>query len=110
MTDFPPFTFDAMTGYTVNPTVFCSTGVMSEPTGSPNVRGVEFRLPRFKQAPVVSVQVSASIGSAMLSVYATKVNDNVAGQTQVAIEAATVSGGQAAGDYYCTIIVTGMVL
>lgn len=110
MTDFPPVQGDPMTGYGENPTVYCATGKMSEPTGSHHVRGIEFRLPRFKQAPVVSLQITAPHGSSMLGVYAVKVNDNVSGQTQVAIQAQTIKGGPAQGEHYCSIVVTGIPL
>jgi hypothetical protein len=110
MADFPPVQSDAMTGYPANPTVYCATGIMAEPTGSPHVRGIEFRLARFKHAPVVSVEIAATLGASLLSVYSVKVNDNIAGQTQVAIEAQTIMGGPAEGDHYATIIVTGFPL
>jgi hypothetical protein len=110
MADFPPVQSDPMTGYSTNPTVYCATGLMTQPTGSPHVRGIEFRLPRFKDPPAVSVQIAASVGASMLSVYALKVNDNVSGQTQVAIEAQTIVGGPANGTHYCTIVVTGLPL
>jgi hypothetical protein len=110
MANFPAVHSDPMTGYSVNPTVYCATGLMTMPTGSPHVRGIEFRLPRFKEPPGVSVQIAASVGASMLSVYALKVNDNVGGQTQVAIEAQTIVGGPASGTYHCTIIVTGLPL
>ncbi|MCC0003685.1 MAG: hypothetical protein H6872_00475 [Methylobacteriaceae bacterium] len=110
MADFPPVQGDAMTGYVENPTVYCATGQMSEPTGSPHVRGVEFRLPRFRQAPVVSLQITAPHGSSMLGIYAVKVNDNVSGQTQVAVEAQTIKGGPAHGEHFCSIVVTGFPL
>ena len=110
MATFPPVQSDPMTGYPVNPTVSCATGIMSEPTGSPHVRGIEFRLPRFKQSPTVSVQITAPHGSSMLAVYSLKINDNISGQTQVAIEAQTIKGGPAQGEHHCTIIVTGIPL
>jgi hypothetical protein len=110
MAEFPPVQSDAMTGYASDPTVYCATGLMTEPTTAPHVRGIEFRLPRFKQAPIVSVQITAAVGSSLLAIYSLKVNDNVGGQTQVAIEAQTILGGPASGEHHCTIIVTGLPL
>ena len=107
VTEFPNVQSDPMTGYVNNPTVYCANGVMAEPTGAPHVRGIEFRLPRFRQAPTVSLQIVAPHGSSMLAVYSVKVNDNVGGQTQVAIEAQTVLGGPAQGEHHCAVIVTG---
>ena len=108
MTDFPTVQSDLMTGYAVNHTVYCSHGQMGEPTGSPHVRGIEFRLPRFIRAPVVSAEILGAPGSSMLAAYSVKVNDNVSGSTQVAIEAQTIFGGPAAGQHYCSIVVKGI--
>lgn len=110
MANFPPVQSDAMTGYATNPTVYCATGRMTEPTASPHVRGIEFRLPRFEAPPGVSVQIAASAAASLLAVYSVKVNDNIGGQTQVAIEAQTIAGGPASGVYHCTIVVTGVPL
>lgn len=107
MSTFPPIESAEMTGYAENPTVYCSTGKMGEPDESPHVRQIEFRLPRLKEAPIVSVQITAPHGSSMLGLYSVKVNDNVGGQTQVAVAAQTIRGGPAHGEHYCSIVVTG---
>ena len=97
------------TAYPVNPLVCCATHEMSGAGDSTHVRNAEFHLPRFAQAPTVSVQVTALPGSSVLVVYSVKINDNI-GHTQIAIEAQTVPGGPAEGTHYCTIIATGMPL
>lgn len=107
MTTFPTVNAEPMSGFPTNPTVYTSVGLMSMPDNSPHVRGIEFRLPRFKSAPTVSAQIIAPHGSSMLALYAVKVNDNVSGQTQVAIEAQTIRGGPAHGEHFCMITVIG---
>jgi hypothetical protein len=110
MANFPIVHAEKMTGYAENPSVYSSMGKMAEPTGSPHVRAIEFRLPRFKTAPTVSMQITAPHGSSMMAVSSVKVNDNVSGQTQVAIQAQTIRGGPAQGEHYCTITVSGTPL
>ncbi len=81
---------------------------MSEPTGSPHVRGVAFYIDRLYDTPTVSIRIVSSAGSALLAVYSLKINEDVAGYTQIAIEAQTLPpGGPATGDYFCNIVAIG---
>jgi hypothetical protein len=87
---------------------FCATGEMTTPTNSPHVRGIEFRIPRLRNCPSVSVQIVHSVGAPPLVVYACKINDNVGGMTQIAIEAQTLEDQPAAGLYHCNIVAIGI--
>jgi hypothetical protein len=104
---FPPFTCDRIAFGNVS---YCSTGKMSMPDGSFHVRGMEFRIPRFKSVPSVSCQIIGEKDACPLVVYALKINDNVAGMTQIAIEAQTLDGKPASGVHHCNILVIGSPL
>jgi hypothetical protein len=82
---------------------YSSTGVMAVPDDSPHVRSVEFRLPRFRDTPSVSVQIVASAGAIPLTVYALKINE-LGAETQIAVSAQTLDGGAAGGRYWCNIV------
>ncbi|MBV9836439.1 MAG: hypothetical protein JO055_18625 [Alphaproteobacteria bacterium] len=78
---------------------------MVMPDNSPNVRTVEFRLPRFSDTPTVSVQIIASAGATLMAASALKINDNVSGTTQISVSAQSIDNGPAAGLYWCNIVV-----
>lgn len=98
---FPPVHADPATFGKVS---YCSTAEMIIPDGSPSVRSAEFRLPRFTDAPTVSVQIVRSENATPLAVYALKINDNVGNATQIAVSAQSIAGGPAAGRYWCNIV------
>lgn len=99
--DIPPVHADPATFGKVS---HCSTCAMVVPDGSPHVRSAEFRLPRFSDTPSVSVQIVRSEGATPLTPYALKINDDVAGSTQIAVQAQSVDGQPAAGRYWCSIV------
>ncbi|MDE2364751.1 MAG: hypothetical protein KGM42_18905 [Hyphomicrobiales bacterium] len=83
---------------------YSATGRMTTPDGSPHVKSMEFRLPRLGGCPSVSCQIVPHQGAKPLAAYSLKINDNVSGQTQIAIEAQTLDGGAAHGDHDCNIV------
>jgi len=101
---FPPYTYDPVAFGNVS---YCSTGTMSMPTGSFDVRSIEFRIPRFTAVPSVCVRIIGDKDASPLKVYALKINDNVGGMTQIAIEAQTLDGKPAAGTHLCNIMAVG---
>lgn len=98
---FPPYQTEPVTFGKSSYSSFVEMGI---PDGSPHVRGAEFRLPRFSDTPGVSVQIVASQGAIPIAVHSLKINDNVGGSTQIAVQAQTISGGPAAGRYWCSIV------
>ena len=81
---------------------------MTEPTGSPHVRGVAIYIPMQQETPSVSVRIISHEGSALLMVSSLKINDDVAGYMQIAIAAQTLTPGQhATGVHFCNIVAIG---
>lgn len=98
---FPPVTHDPVEFGGIS---YCSTGEMITPAGSPHVKAIEFRIPRLKVCPSVSHQIVGGKDASPLVIYAVKINDNVGGMTQIAIEAQTLDGKPAAGTHRCNIV------
>jgi hypothetical protein len=85
--NFPIVTQDPVTFGKVS---YCSTGKMSMPRGFSHVRGIEFRIPRLNECPSVNCQIVGGDDASSLVIYSFKINDNVDGMTQIAIEAQTL--------------------
>jgi hypothetical protein len=90
-------------------TSYSVTQKMTEPTGSPHVRGVAIYIPKLKDIPNLSVRIISSAGSALLTVYSVKINEDVAGYMQIAIEAQSLPPGAhpASGVHHCNILAIG---
>jgi hypothetical protein len=73
---FPPYTYDPVAFGNVS---YCSTGVMSMPTGSFHVRSIDFRIPRFTAVPRVCVRIVGDQDASHLTVYALKITITSAG-------------------------------
>ncbi len=101
---FPPYQYNPVAFGNAS---YCSTGTMAMPTGSFDVRSIGFRIPRFTAMPSVSVRIIGDEDASPLTVYALKINDNVGGMTQIAIEAQTLDGEPAAGTHICNVMAVG---
>jgi hypothetical protein len=88
---------------------YCVTQQMTEPTNSPHVRGVAIYIPKLLDIPSVSIRIVSHAGSALLMVYSVKINEDVGGYMQIAIEAQTLPPGAnpATGLHYCNIVAIG---
>lgn len=90
---------------------YSSVGTMGPSNRGTHVKHIEFRFPRFHVTPQVSLQIIGGQSATPIAVYSLKMNDNVDGQTQIAVEAQTLgndSNGKpvpAQGTYHCNIVV-----
>lgn len=105
---FPPYCVEKIAFDNIS----CSSKAeMERNKKEPHVKQIEFRIPRFKACPSVSVQIVGHVGASLLAVYSLKINDCVrSGVTQIAIEAQTIHGGKATGVHHCNIIAIGPLL
>ena len=89
-------------------TSYSVTQQMTEPDCAPHVRGVAIYLPLQTAVPAISIRIVSSAGSVPLVIYALKINENVGGWMQIAIEAqALPPADNAAGVHYCNIVAIG---
>jgi hypothetical protein len=79
------------------------------PVADDRVLTGNFTLPAFKSVPTVSAQIVTSVGSALVVIYAAKIEES--GDpliTNIVVEAETIANISPLGSYYLNIIVTGV--
>jgi hypothetical protein len=83
------------------------TTEMDSSSESMHVRTVEFLTEeKLAACPSVSHQIAcATDGAEPILAYALKINQDVGGQTQIVIEAVTLSGEETEGIYYCSVTI-----
>lgn len=85
------------------------TQVMSEPIGSPHVRGVAIYIPRLRELPNLTIRIIGNEGSSPLMVSSLKINEDVGGYMQIAIQAQILPLGasRVVGSHHCNIVAIG---
>lgn len=83
---------------------------LTVPTGSPHVRGAAFYIPRLVDVPSISIRIISHAGSALLAITSVKVNDNVSGWMQIAVQLQTLDNSPAHGTHFCNIVAIGTEL
>jgi hypothetical protein len=87
------------------------TQQMLPPSTGPNVRGCAIYIPRQQDVPGISVSIVSSEAATQMAVYSLKVNEDVAGFMQIAIEAQPILNSEsAAGLHYCNLVAIGRPL